>query len=43
MNKRIAIIGAGPGLGFSIAKKFVAKGLDAIVARNENALRDMSM
>ncbi len=44
MNKRIVIIGAGPGLGFSIAKKFVAEGFYAIlVARNENALRDMSM
>lgn len=44
MNKKIVIIGAGPGLGFSIAKKFVAEGFDAIlVARNENALRDMSM
>lgn len=44
MNKKIVIIGAGPGLGFSIAKKFVAEGFDAIlVARNENTLRDMSM
>ncbi len=44
MNKKIVIIGAGPGLGFSIANKFVAEGFDAtLVARIEITLRDMSM
>lgn len=43
MNRKIVIIGAGPGLGFSIAKKFVSEGFDVIlVARNEKALREMS-
>lgn len=42
MNKLIVIIGAGPGLGFSVAKKFAKEGFDSVlVARNEAVLKDM--
>lgn len=39
MKKTIAIVGAGPGLGLSIAKKFGANGFQvALISRNENKL-----
>ncbi len=39
MKKTIAIIGAGPGLGLSLAKKFGSNDFNvALVARNENTL-----
>ena len=41
MNKLIVIIGAGPGLGFSVAKRFAREGFDSVlVARNDAALKD---
>lgn len=42
MNKLIVIIGAGPGLGFSVAKRFAKEGFDCVlIARNESTLKDM--
>ena len=42
MNKLIVIIGAGPGLGLSVAKRFAREGFDSVlVARNESALKEM--
>ena len=42
MNKLIVIIGSGPGLGFSVAKRFAREGFDSVlVARNDAALKDM--
>lgn len=42
MNKLIVIIGAGPGLGLSVAKRFAKEGFDSVlVARNEAALKEM--
>lgn len=39
MPKTIAIVGAGPGLGLSIAKKFGTNGFQvALIARNEDKL-----
>ncbi|MBR0725523.1 SDR family NAD(P)-dependent oxidoreductase [Bradyrhizobium manausense] len=39
MNKTIAIVGAGPGLGLSIAKRFGREGFQvALVARNKEKL-----
>lgn len=43
MKKSVLIIGAGPGLGFGIAKKFGKEGYFVIlVARNQDALVTMS-
>lgn len=43
MNKLIVIIGAGKGLGFSVAKRFTKEGFDSVlVARNESKLNEMS-
>lgn len=43
MNKLIVVIGAGPGLGFSVAKRFAKEGFESVlVARNESKLREMS-
>lgn len=40
--KTIAIVGAGPGLGLSIAKKFGKNGFQvALVARNEEKLNQL--
>lgn len=42
MNKLIVIIGAGPGLRLSIAKRFAKEGFDSVlVARNEAVLKEM--
>lgn len=42
MKKTIAIIGAGPGLGLSLAKKFGSNDFNvALVSRNENTLIPM--
>lgn len=42
MNKTAVIIGAGPGLGFGLAKKFKNEGFSVIlVARNEQSLKEM--
>lgn len=43
MKKTIVVIGAGPGLGFGVAKKFGKKGYFVIlVARNQESLMKMS-
>lgn len=40
-NKKIVITGGGRGLGFAMAKKFVAEGASVLIAgRNENVLRE---
>lgn len=42
MKKTIAIMGAGPGLGLSIAKKFGANGFQvALISRNEEKLNTL--
>lgn len=42
MNKLIVIIGAGPGLGLSVAGRFAKEGFDSVlVARNEATLKEM--
>lgn len=43
MNKLAVIIGAGPGLGLAIAKKFASQDFDIVLmARNEQSLQSMS-
>lgn len=43
MKKTIVIVGAGAGLGFSIAKKFVGEGYKGVlVARNQASLKDIN-
>jgi short-subunit dehydrogenase len=42
MKKTIAIMGAGPGLGLSIAKKFGANGFQvALISRNADKLNTL--
>lgn len=43
MNKNIIIIGAGPKLGFAMAKKFGEKGFRVgLISRNEESLKEKS-
>lgn len=43
MNKTAVVIGAGSGLGFGLAKKFMNEGFKIVlVARNEQSLKEMS-
>ncbi|RLJ74610.1 SDR family oxidoreductase, partial [Pedobacter alluvionis] len=42
MVKTIAIIGAGPGVGFAVAKRFGKEGYNvALLARSEEKLNDL--
>ena len=43
MNKTAVVIGAGPGLGFGLAKKFKKEGFNIVLmARNEGTLKEMA-